>query len=301
MRKLQRQILFALFLLPVSVSGADYASGRLAYANGDVPEALRIWRPLAEAGDPRAQFSIGNLYFNGIGVGTDRAEAARWFRLAADQGHASAQFNLGNAYKHGHGVPHNDRAAVRWWSQAAQQELAPAQYNLGTQYYFGRGVPQDENEARKWYRRAAENGHPRAKRVIALLDEWPPPSKAHARDDEALRAAGSDSSTDSVHREQWLLAQRPSDYTVQILSAHSEQGILDFIRAHDLQHEVAYFQHQRSGKMWFSLVYGIYATGTEARGMMEKLPPDLLRASPWVRQLSDIQKTIQATMALSTR
>ncbi len=44
---------------------ADFEAGWRAYEQGDFGTALAAWRPLAEAGDVRAQFNIGTLYDQG--------------------------------------------------------------------------------------------------------------------------------------------------------------------------------------------------------------------------------------------
>ena len=87
---------------------------------------------LADQGSAAAQYSLGLMYDEGLGVfPQDYAEAARWFRLAADQGFADAQFSLGYKYNLGQGVPQDDAEAVRWYRLAADQGLDVAQYNLG--------------------------------------------------------------------------------------------------------------------------------------------------------------------------
>ena len=50
---------------------ADYDQGIAAYATGDYEGALKAWRPAAEAGDPRAQDQLGDLYGKGQGVTRD--------------------------------------------------------------------------------------------------------------------------------------------------------------------------------------------------------------------------------------
>jgi hypothetical protein len=47
-----------------------------------------------------------------IDVAQDHAEAAKWFCKAADQGLAEAQFNLGRMYANGIGVRKNDIRAL---------------------------------------------------------------------------------------------------------------------------------------------------------------------------------------------
>ena len=54
----------------------------------------RLWRALAEQGDPDAQYALGGMYANPDGpVTRDTVEATRWFRLAA-QGQVPAASNL---------------------------------------------------------------------------------------------------------------------------------------------------------------------------------------------------------------
>ena len=55
----------------------DYNAGQSAYAAGRFVEALRIWRPLAESGDPRAAFGLGLLYDLGEGVSRIRQRGSR--------------------------------------------------------------------------------------------------------------------------------------------------------------------------------------------------------------------------------
>jgi len=82
---------------------------------------------------------------------THYAEAMTWYRLAADQGEARAQFNLGIIYDEGIGVPQDYAEAMKWYRKAADQGFSPAQYNLGTMYLEGRGVPEDFVQAHMWF------------------------------------------------------------------------------------------------------------------------------------------------------
>ena len=62
-----------------------------AEKRGDYATALRLRRPLARAGDAKAQFNIGFLYVIGTGVPQDYAEAVKCYRMAAEQGDFEAQ------------------------------------------------------------------------------------------------------------------------------------------------------------------------------------------------------------------
>ena len=75
----------------------------------------------AEAGDAKAQFSLGFCYMNGEGVNEDAMEAMKWYTKAAEQGNADAQLFLGYIYHLGMGVTKDDREAVKWWKKSAMQ------------------------------------------------------------------------------------------------------------------------------------------------------------------------------------
>ena len=192
-----KRTLCALLLISglVLAAGGDYQLGLSAYDRGDYAEALAQWLPLAERGDPEAQYRVGRLYYYGRGVGQDYAQAGEWYLGAAEKGHARSQSNLALMYEQGRGFPADDELAAKWYAKAAEQgravsqnnlgrlyeegrgvarsdqraaELyaaaakkgyAEAQYRLGRMYETGRGVTQDSKKAKKWYRKASNNGY----------------------------------------------------------------------------------------------------------------------------------------------
>ncbi len=116
-------------LAPPAWAGFD--EGAAAYLRGDYATAQREWRPLAEQGDAAAQFALGVMYDNGLGVTQDYAEAVKWYRKAAEQGNAGAQYNLALMYSKGLGVTQDYAEAARWYRKAGEQGNATAQYILG--------------------------------------------------------------------------------------------------------------------------------------------------------------------------
>jgi TPR repeat protein len=52
----------------------------------------------------------------GEGVPQDFKEVVRWYRLSAEQGHVNAQYNLGVMYRNGLGVSRDHVLAHMWWS-----------------------------------------------------------------------------------------------------------------------------------------------------------------------------------------
>gem|GEM_PF-3243955 len=140
-----------------------------AYARGAYGRALELWRPLAESGNPEAQFLIGEMYRRGLGVAPDGAQAASWLRLAADQGHGQARFQLGILYFDGTEVTRDYGEAASWFRLAADQGLAAAQFNLAVMLFDGLGMPQDADEALDWLRRSASGGVAQAQDLLDTL------------------------------------------------------------------------------------------------------------------------------------
>lgn len=73
--------------------GQDEA--REAFSAGRFEEASSLLRPRAEAGEAAAQFLLGLMYRDGLGIPRDISEAKRWLSLAAAQGYDGARFVLG--------------------------------------------------------------------------------------------------------------------------------------------------------------------------------------------------------------
>ena len=158
--------------------GAPAAAGPLedgvaAYHGKEYAKAAELWQPLAEKGDPAAQYLLGTLYVAGKGVKQNDATAFMWFQRAANQGNASAQYNVGASYAEGTGVPKSDIDAAKWFQRAANQGMVFAQLNLGLLYAAGNGVPQDNVEAFKWLELAffaLPTGGPRSDVARAMTD-----------------------------------------------------------------------------------------------------------------------------------
>ncbi len=113
-------LLGGLLLVP-ALGWADFQAGVNAYERGDYETALKEFRPLAEQGYASAQYNLGVMYDNGLGVPQDYREAAKWYRFAAEQGKVKAQSNLASMYHFGQGVLKDDVLAHKWADLAASQ------------------------------------------------------------------------------------------------------------------------------------------------------------------------------------
>lgn len=96
------------------IRGGEYVS----YDRADLKSALGVWLPAAEAGDPEAQTTVGEIFERGIGAEPNYEAAALWYQRAADQNYSRALFNLGTLYEQGLGVAPDKVAALNLYRQA---------------------------------------------------------------------------------------------------------------------------------------------------------------------------------------
>jgi TPR repeat protein len=89
----------ALLLAAPGAAAGPWEDGMVAYNRGDYLPAIRLFRPLAEAGNPKAQSVLGTMYRKGEGVSRSPARAFMWFSLAARRGDARARAGLRDVAK----------------------------------------------------------------------------------------------------------------------------------------------------------------------------------------------------------
>jgi TPR repeat protein len=125
---------------------------------------------LAKQKNVEAEYQLGQLYYEGkAGVTTQYQNALTWFQQAANAGNEKAQYYLGLMYYYGQGVQMNYKEAVDWFSKSAQNNYNKAQYYLGLAYYYGHGVTKNLETAKDWFSKAAKNGNKRAGQYLEMM------------------------------------------------------------------------------------------------------------------------------------
>lgn len=160
-------LLAAALAAPASASVKD---GVDAWQKGDYRGAVAQWRPLAVAGDPDAQFNLGQAYKLGRGVPTDLEQAEAWYRRAAKQGHLQAEDNLGLVlFTAGH-----RKDAMPYIFHSAARGEPRAQYVLGTAHFNGDLAAENWPLAYALTKRASDAGLQIASARLAQLDQLIP-------------------------------------------------------------------------------------------------------------------------------
>lgn len=173
----------------VAIAAGEYEQSLLLAGQSRFEEAFALILPLAQRGERKAQYIVGESYYWGTGVAEDRAAAVKWYRKAADAGLPEAKFNLAHAYKKGIGLRADparfepllvaaanagyDKAqedysvilrerkqykpALKWALRAANQGVVAAQVNAGHFYRLGYGTAVNNEEALFWLALASPN------------------------------------------------------------------------------------------------------------------------------------------------
>lgn len=152
---------------------ADVKAGVDAWAKGEFVAAVREWRPLAEGGDPDAQFNLGQAYKLGRGVPLDLAMAQSWYRKAAAKGHAQAEDALGlTLFQDG-----KKAEALPYLEKSAARDEKRAQLVLGTMLFNGDGITRDWPRAYALMTRSSQQGLPQAGQTLAQMDQYISPEQ----------------------------------------------------------------------------------------------------------------------------
>ena len=125
-------VVASLYSFSSNVSLAEDAKKGLQFAvNGEYRQAVDIWLPLAEEGDAEAQYYMGVVYKDGLGVEINYDQFRYWTSRSAFQGSPSAMFNLGIMYEYSLGTNEDKNKAFLWYSRAAQEGDVEASVRAG--------------------------------------------------------------------------------------------------------------------------------------------------------------------------
>lgn len=119
-------------------------------AKRDLKQGLEPLRQAAELGQPEAQFNLGVLCREGVGVKKSDSLALLWFRRSAEQGFVDAQYTLGQSYLKGTGTPVDPLQGFLWMEKAAKQNDPEAMFIVSGLCKEGIGTAKDPALARSW-------------------------------------------------------------------------------------------------------------------------------------------------------
>jgi len=285
---------------------------RQAYQAKDYELARQTFKPLAKAGDSKAQIYMGTIYDSGLGVQRDINQALYWFEQSAEQGDIKLQYDLGTRYLNGKGVERDYGKAFYWWKKAADAGSYQAQYNLALMNTRGDGVPLDYGEACRLFELSAKQGYPSAQYNLAVLTEsgkgtavnineaiaWyrKAAEQGHERAKERLVQLEAQSvtapATQVIYDLKWIKNQPATNYTIQINLSDDKGTLVRWLTSQQSLAPLAYFPQQQNGKVVYKAIYGSFVDQAAAQKALSEMPEELVKLKPWLRRFSGVPKQI---------
>ncbi|NBR11903.1 MAG: sel1 repeat family protein [Alphaproteobacteria bacterium] len=84
----------ALVLIPFMTT--TLSDGVASYSQGNFAKAYKELKPLADDGEPTAQYMLGEMFRMGQGVKKDEPAAVKWYKKAAERRKPSFSHGIGN-------------------------------------------------------------------------------------------------------------------------------------------------------------------------------------------------------------
>lgn len=96
-------------------------------------------------------------------------------------------------------------------------------------------------------------------------------------------------------RSDWIQAQNPGHYTLQLVAGNDIKTLRAFIQRHSPGEPLAVYQSTRNNRPWFGLIHGIFSDKQQAIDARARLPKALRQQNPWVRSLGPLQQELNGT------
>ena len=115
------KFLLLVLLLILSAYSVDnnMEMAKEAYLKKDYSRAFSLYKTEAESGDEKAQYNIGYMYSQGLGIDKDFKRALEYTELSAKQSYPPALWNMSVYYAQGEVVPINPEISYRYLEKAA--------------------------------------------------------------------------------------------------------------------------------------------------------------------------------------
>ena len=243
--------------------GMQIENAKKAISQKNYTRAAELLEPLAEEGRGDAQYALGYLYFNGMGVQRNNSVAAKWFRAAADNGNKNARLALSK-------IPSSESAVV----DLRDKKLSDSSSSQpGSQL----------NEAST-----------SAQEIISVdsVDDIKITETSQSDTEKSNNETIIDNSGILTGGEKWIAGQPGKNFTIQLIVLSDESALKLFMKDNNLQGNAFYYRTQRNGESLYALIHGSFETYSKAKEKSDALSYKLNIEEPWVRNMSTIQKLL---------
>ena len=260
-------------------SASQLTKAKQAFNQKNYEQAASLLTPLAEQGDANAQYALGYMYHNGLGVPRNYKLAIQWMTAASAKGNEKATEALRRISEVGSDVTDNNLPAM-------QAEPAPETESMQPIMISGKKPEPEKADEPE----ASVTTEPAEPPVKPEPEAQPAAEPVMAETPESKPASAAE--TVFTADEKWIMEQPVTNYTIQLLASGNEAALIRFINENNLQNSTKYFRTLRNEKDWYTLIQGSYDSSTAARDARKELSPGLQDLNPWVKSIEGIQKAL---------
>jgi TPR repeat protein len=185
-------LVFLLFFAKTIYAGSSSFQDGLNYYNSqEYTKAYNIFLNLSKNGYEEAQYNLGLLYMDGLGVEKNCHKAIHWFKKASLKDDVDATFNIAALYDAGECIEEDNDEALFWYEKAINLDDEEAiyfagviysekkdykksydyflkssllrnefsMYELAYQYFYGQGIKRDYFKSYLWVKLSILNGN----------------------------------------------------------------------------------------------------------------------------------------------
>jgi TPR repeat protein len=135
---------------------AQYELAKQYESTGDNGRAFQWFLEAAKKGFLKAEFKVGMMYRNGLGVATSYRDALDWFEIGSNAGDVASETMLARMLEYGIGRQ-DLKAAITHYKNAALSGQPYAAARLSNIYGGGANVDEDNEAAVRWGILAKQN------------------------------------------------------------------------------------------------------------------------------------------------
>jgi len=253
----------------------QYEKAKTAFNQKDYERTALLLKPLAEQGHADAEYSLGYLYHNGLGVPRNYKLSIQWLNVAAAKGNEKAIEALRRLSLLGSDTADNNEQTT---SVSTQTPVETSETIMSVSE-----EPQ-----------ATDTPNPTTPRLLDTPTEADLQAVPMETPEAVAHAITSKTITTFTDGEQWIMNQSAEHYTIQLIASGNEVAMQRFINENNLQDSAVYYRTRRNGSNWFTLIQGSFKSLTLAKNAVRKLSSPLQIADPWIKPIVDIQKALAA-------
>ena len=153
----------------LALKADDYAKAFDALERGDYETASFYLSFFASNGDSVAQYNMGLLYRDGLGVEKNPKVALSWFYLAAQQRHMLSNFAIAKLMEKHSFLANRKKGRLHFLKEAAFLGHATAPLEIGNFYYLRQETEYDLVRAMVWWILSSDRDAPGANEMIASV------------------------------------------------------------------------------------------------------------------------------------